>query len=160
MNKKMVIVVLLAGIGLLGSLLRSSSSVKTSSFALRATADVTADRSSSEGQALLRSASFEGQAGEFTKKTTRKEKAQAETAYNDCVQLIDMLIEESCKIQQKLADLTARLYKKLRSCAMDEKPDLVQKETRELRAVEQALKVLKNQLQELEKAIAATEKAL
>ena len=97
---------------------------------------------------------------EFTKKQTRKDKAQQEAAYNDCVQLIDTLIEQACRLQQKLADLTCHLYKKLRSCAVDEKPDLVHKEAQELRAIEQALQALKKQLQELEKAIVTTEKLL
>jgi peptidoglycan hydrolase CwlO-like protein len=97
---------------------------------------------------------------EFTKKTTRKDKAQQETAYGDCVQLIDTLIEEACKLQQRLANLTGQLYKKLRLCALEEKPELARKETHELRNIEKALKALSKQLQELETAINTTEKLL
>jgi hypothetical protein len=97
---------------------------------------------------------------EFTKKTTRKDKAQQETAYGDCIQLIDTLIEGACKLQQQLADLTGQLYKKLRLCALEEKPELARKETHELRNMEKTLKALSNQLQELETALNATEKLL
>ena len=99
-------------------------------------------------------------ASEFTKKSTRKDKAQQDSAYADCVQLIDSLIAESCKVQSQLADLTGKLYKKLRSCAIDEKSELAERDTTALRKAEQVLKALGNQLQELEKAISVVEKAV
>lgn len=109
------------------------------------------------GLGIVAMTTFVG-ASEFTKKSTRKDKAQQESAYTDCVQLIDSLIAESCKIQSRLADLTGKLYKKLRSCAVDEKPEMAQQGAAELRKTEQALQGLKKQLQELEKVLAEVEK--
>ncbi len=99
-------------------------------------------------------------ANEFTKKPSRKDNAQQEAAYNDCVQIIDTLIERICVMQEKLAVVTCRLYKKLRSCAVEEKPDLAQKGAQELREFYSKLQATEKQLQELEKAVFATEKSL
>jgi predicted nuclease with TOPRIM domain len=97
-------------------------------------------------------------ANEFTKKPNRKEKVQQESAYNDCVQAIDSLIGQACRIQEKLAQLTGKLYKKLRSCAVEEKPELAQKEAAELRSMEKTLAALHKQLSELETAVLGAEK--
>ncbi len=97
-------------------------------------------------------------ANEFTKKPNRKDKAQQETAYADCVQTIDIVIESAFRVQQKLASITGHLYKKLRACAVDDKPEMVQKQTAELREMQQVLQNLEKKLQELEKAMSSAEK--
>ena len=97
-------------------------------------------------------------ASEFTKKPNRKDKAQQETAYADCVQAIDTVIGSCLRVQQKLAVITGHLYTKLRACAVEDKPEIAQKQTAELRAMEQALQSLEKKLQEIEKAIITVEK--
>lgn len=99
-------------------------------------------------------------ANEFTKKPNRKDKAQQETAYADCVQAIDTLIGSCLHVQQKLVEITNNLYKKIRACAVDDKPEIAQKQTAELREMHQTLQNFEKKLHELAKAIAAAEKSL
>lgn len=99
-------------------------------------------------------------ANEFTKKPNRKDKVQQETAYADCVQVVDTVIESAFRVQQRLAHITGNLYTKLRACAVDDKPAMAQKQVNELREMHQALQILEKKLQELEKAISAAEKSV
>lgn len=97
-------------------------------------------------------------ASEFTKKPNRKDKAQQETAYAEYVQAIDTVIESAFRVQQKLAQTAGNLYTTLRACAVDDKPVIAQKQTAELREMQQILQNLEKKLQELEKALVSTEK--
>ena len=99
-------------------------------------------------------------ASEFTKKPTRKDKAQQEAACSDYLQAADAVIEQLCTVQGRLADLTGRLYKTLRSCAVEDKPEPMQQEASILRDKSHKLQELQKQLEELTKAVEAVENAL
>lgn len=88
---------------------------------------------------------------EFTKPArTRKEKAQQEAVCDECLKLIDQVLESACHVQQQLGGLTVRLYKTLRSCAVEDKPGITQRDLATLRDLETTLKMLQKQLYAVE----------
>ena len=93
-------------------------------------------------------------ANEFTKKPNRRDKAQHEAVYEDCLQGMNRVIELSCHAQAELAQLMGDCYKNLRSCAVEEKPALGQIEALKLKTLCNALQSLEKQLQELTRMLA------
>jgi|GEM_PF-6224485 len=86
---------------------------------------------------------------EFTK-PSRKEKVKQDAAYESCMRTMDLLLERVYIVQQQLNIMGLRLYKTVRSCALDDKPVLLDREAPVLNRLAEALQALNKQLQIVE----------
>jgi hypothetical protein len=92
---------------------------------------------------------------EFTKpaREKRKEKMQQESASEECIRLIDGLMDKVSVVQERLGKISNTFYRVLRACVADDTPPITRLSVSELKRLQESLGALERQLLSIETTV-------